>query len=199
VVLTGSPLILKKNIMNENTTKIEKQTERKILVTELIDFITKNIKATTELHVENINYQGALYIENIEDRILKLFDKEDQRKKFYELKIQSKKNNWLYEIKNIKKIVSKYYRITVDEMLDKDRRRYKVWPRQVAMYFVYEKTKASLCVIGEDGFSRDHATVLHSIKIVNDIMETDKIKRAEIEELEKIISSVNIHEKFIIA
>ena len=179
--------------MNEITTKIYKEVDIKKNATGLMDFISKKIDAQTELHVENIKKQSVLFIKNLQENILNVFDEDEIKRKHYDLMINDKPKNLYVQIKNIKSIVSKYYQITVDEMLDKDRKRYKVLARQVAMYFAYEKTKASLTVIGKHGFNRDHSQVIYSIKVVRNMIETDKIISKEIDDLDAIISNANIN------
>jgi chromosomal replication initiator protein len=56
------------------------------------------------------------------------------------------------------------------------------------MYLAKQYTKSPLATIGSAIGGRNHATVLHSCKAVSNMMETDKIFKAQIEELEKMIS-----------
>ena len=48
-------------------------------------------------------------------------------------------------------------------------------------------TKKSLSEIGRAVGGRDHATVLHSCSVVNDLMDTDKEFKNHVEEIEKIL------------
>ena len=57
----------------------------------------------------------------------------------------------------------------------KTRKREVVVSRQIAMYMLKNGTKLSLARIGELIGGKDHATVLHACKIVNDLSDTDKI------------------------
>lgn len=65
------------------------------------------------------------------------------------------------------------------------RKREVVQARQVSMYFSKALTKASLANIGSQIGDKDHATVLHACKTVNNLLETDKRFRAQIEEIER--------------
>jgi chromosomal replication initiator protein len=49
-------------------------------------------------------------------------------------------------------------------------------------------TKSSLATIGMHCGGKDHATVLHACRTVNNLMDTDKRFKAYIEELDKKIS-----------
>ena len=53
------------------------------------------------------------------------------------------------------------------------------------MYFSKQLTKSSLANIGAQCGGKDHATVLHACKTVNNLAETDKTFRTYIEEIEK--------------
>jgi chromosomal replication initiator protein len=60
-----------------------------------------------------------------------------------------------------------------------------VQARQVAMFFSKNLTKSSLATIGLQIGGKDHATVLHACKTVNNLIETDKQFKNQIEEIEK--------------
>ncbi|MBS9768417.1 MAG: chromosomal replication initiator protein DnaA, partial [Flavobacteriaceae bacterium] len=74
----------------------------------------------------------------------------------------------------IKKKVSTYFNLSEDALVAKTRRREVVQARQIAMYFSREITKTSLASIGMQIGNKDHATVLHSCKQVENLMDTDK-------------------------
>jgi chromosomal replication initiator protein len=85
----------------------------------------------------------------------------------------------------IQKIVCDFYKIPVDQMQGKTRKREIVQARQVSMFFSKSLTKASLASIGAHIGGKDHATVLHACKTVNNLIETDKHFRTQITEIEK--------------
>jgi chromosomal replication initiator protein len=85
----------------------------------------------------------------------------------------------------IQKTVCDYYKIPVDLMQGKTRKREIVQARQVSMFFSKGLTKASLANIGSHIGGKDHATVLHACKAVNNLIDTDKHFRNQITELEK--------------
>ena len=88
-------------------------------------------------------------------------------------------------IEFIKKTVCDYFNIAPDQLKSKTRKREIVQSRQVAMYFAKIYTKNSLASIGSQIGGKDHATVLHACKTVNNLMETDKLFKRYILELEK--------------
>jgi len=88
-------------------------------------------------------------------------------------------------IDNIQKMVCDFYKIPIDLMHSKTRKREIVQARQVSMFFSKNLTKASLASIGSHIGGKDHATVLHACKTVNNLIDTDKHFRGQITELEK--------------
>lgn len=88
----------------------------------------------------------------------------------------------------IQKVVCDYFDLSIELLKSKTRKREVVQARQIAMYFAKNMTKSSLATIGMHCGGKDHATVLHACRTVNNLMETDKRFRAYIEELEKKIS-----------
>ncbi len=91
----------------------------------------------------------------------------------------------------IQKVVCDYFDLAIDTMKSKTRKREVVQARQIAMYFAKNMTKSSLATIGMHCGGKDHATVLHACRTVNNLMDTDKRFKAYIEELEKKISITN--------
>jgi chromosomal replication initiator protein len=88
-------------------------------------------------------------------------------------------------IEYIQKIVCDYYKIPIDLIQGKTRKREIVQARQVSMFFSKNLTKASLASIGSHIGGKDHATVLHACKTVNNLIDTDKHFRNQITEIEK--------------
>jgi chromosomal replication initiator protein len=77
-------------------------------------------------------------------------------------------------IDNIQKTVADYYKIKVSEMYSKKRVRSLARPRQVAMALAKELTPMSLPEIGEAFGGRDHTTVLHACRKVQELVEADQ-------------------------
>jgi chromosomal replication initiator protein len=85
----------------------------------------------------------------------------------------------------IQKVVCNYFNIGLEQLRSKTRKREIVQARQVAMFFSKTLTKSSLATIGSQIGGKDHATVLHACKTVNNLIETDKRFRLQVDELEK--------------
>lgn len=87
----------------------------------------------------------------------------------------------------IQKLVCDYFKIPIDLVQSKTRKRDVVQARQLAMYFAKKYTKASLSSIGSQIGKRDHATVLHACKTVRNLSETDRVFRGYVEDLNRKI------------
>ena len=85
----------------------------------------------------------------------------------------------------IQKEVSKYFDMDVATLQSKTRKRHIVQARQLAMFFAKRLTKTSLASIGNQIGQRDHATVLHACKTVDNLAETDKQFRKYVDDLTK--------------
>ncbi len=85
----------------------------------------------------------------------------------------------------IQKVVCDYFGITVDLMNSKTRKREIVQARQMAMFFSKKLTKNSLANIGIACGNKDHATVLHACRTVNNLLETDKQFKIHVDEIDK--------------
>lgn len=76
--------------------------------------------------------------------------------------------------------VCKIYDKNVGELTARTRKRDIVFPRQVCMTLCKLKTKHSLSSIGIYYGGFDHATVIHALKIVKNMIDTDRNIRSEI-------------------
>ncbi|MGC6533142.1 MAG: chromosomal replication initiator protein DnaA [Flavobacteriales bacterium] len=85
----------------------------------------------------------------------------------------------------IQKVVCDYFDLPIELLKSKTRKREIVQARQIAMYFAKKMTKSSLANIGLHCGGKDHATVLHACRTVNNLAETDKHFRKYLEDLEK--------------
>lgn len=83
----------------------------------------------------------------------------------------------MVSIENIQKTVADYFKIKISELLCKKRNRHLARARQIAMALTKELTNHSLPEIGDAFGGRDHTTVLHACRKVQELMVTDpKIK-----------------------
>lgn len=82
--------------------------------------------------------------------------------------------------------VVKQYRTTYDKINVKDRSTAVRLPRQIIMYLLSKNTNLSLKNIG-DLFSRDHTTVIHAVKHIQDLIDVEPQFKNRIREIERNI------------
>jgi len=102
--------------------------------------------------------QGELSTERIEDLLRDILREEAAAK---------------VTIDTIQKTVADYYDIRLADMTSRRRPANIAFPRQVAMYLSRKLTGGSLVEIGEAFGGRDHGTVIHACKKVEQMMQTD--------------------------
>jgi chromosomal replication initiator protein len=79
----------------------------------------------------------------------------------------------LIEINEIQKTVSKYYGITLSDMISNSRKQHLVRARQMAIYMCHNLTNLSLSKIGQNFGNRDHSTVLYSCEKLKKMMASN--------------------------
>jgi len=101
------------------------------------------------------------------------------------LAIQSK----LISVDNIQRTVAEYYKIKMGDMISKRRNRSIARPRQMAMCLSKELTNHSLPEIGTYYGGRDHTTVLHACRTINDLRKSDTDIEEDYQNLMRSLSS----------
>lgn len=82
-------------------------------------------------------------------------------------------------IENIQKTVADFYKIKVADMYSKKRTRNLARPRQMAMFLAKELTDLSLPEIGQAFGGRDHTTVLHACRKIEELRQSDQAIRRD--------------------
>ncbi len=90
-------------------------------------------------------------------------------------------------IEDILRIVSRHYKVPRNDLLSSRRSRDVVRPRQIAMYLAKSLTSRSLPEIGRRFGGRDHTTVLHSVRKVEQMIKDDGELAQEIELLKRML------------
>ncbi len=90
-------------------------------------------------------------------------------------------------LEKIKKLVAKHFDVPVEKLHEKTRLRNVVVARQLSMYLAKTFTNSSLKVIGDSFGGRDHSTVIHSLKAVQDLMDTDTLFKDQVDDLVKLV------------
>ena len=84
-------------------------------------------------------------------------------------------------IEGIQKRVADHYQIRHTDMTSKRRPNAIAFPRQIAMYLSRQLTRHSLQEIGDAFGGRDHGTVIHAVKTVENMMEQDGSVRGSVD------------------
>ena len=148
---------------------------------EVIEFVAKNINSNVrELEgaiislIAQSSFNKAEITVDLAKEVINKFVKNNRRE---------------VSIDYIQKVVSDYFQMDIQTLQSKTRRRHIVQARQIAMYFAKKFTKASLASIGSQIGRRDHATVLHACKTVDNLSFTDKQFRKYVEDLNQKLSN----------
>lgn len=95
----------------------------------------------------------------------------------------------LVTIENIQKVVAEYYKIRMNELVSKKRTRSVARPRQVAMSLAKELTGHSLPEIGSAFGGRDHTTVIHAYRKVDELRRSDRKIDEDMNNLLRILTT----------
>lgn len=97
--------------------------------------------------------------------------------------------NKLISVDNIQRTVAEYYKIKMADMISKRRNRSIARPRQMAMCLSKELTNHSLPEIGSMYGGRDHTTVLHACRTINDLRKSSSDINEDYKNLLRSLSS----------
>ncbi len=95
----------------------------------------------------------------------------------------------LVTIENIQKLVAEYFKIRVADLLSSRRTRSITRPRQIAMSLAKSLTRHSLPEIGNAFGGRDHTTVIHACRKVDELRNEDRRIEEDYENLQRILSN----------
>ncbi len=89
----------------------------------------------------------------------------------------------------IAEMIGREYKVTYKDLKSRSRKKAITFPRQVAMYLGRKHTSESLGDIGRI-FNRNHATVLHSVKVVSELCRSDISVRRQVDILDRKMSEL---------
>ncbi len=144
--------------------------------------------------IEYLAYSITTNVRELEGALVSLLAQSSLNKKAITIDLAKqiidkfiRNNSREISIDYIQKIVCDYFSINIDLLNSKTRKREIVQARQLSMFFAKKLTKASLASIGMHCGKKDHATVLHACRTVNNLIETDKQFKLYVDDLEKKI------------
>jgi len=132
---------------------------------EILHFIAQHLKgsnrdlegALKKLYAEQIFGETEINISNVRNILATYFS--------------AKSTPNILSIDKIQKVIGEYYNIKIQDLVSKNRAKNIAIARQIAMYFCKKYTAESLKNIGEK-FGKNHATVIHAIKTIQDLEKT---------------------------
>ena len=93
------------------------------------------------------------------------------------------------KIEDIQRVVARQYNVSRSDLLSSRRTANVVRPRQVAMYLAKQLTPRSLPEIGRKFGGRDHTTVMHAVRKVEELRASDRAMAEDIELLRRMLET----------
>ena len=144
------------------------------LCQEVLDFLATSIESNVRELEGTINAIACQT--QLKDRSLTLME----IKNLIKNNTKPKKN---ISIKDVIKLITDFYNIPEDSIMDKTRKKEVVKPRQVIMYILREDFNISFPSIGEKLGGRDHTTVIHSCEKIKSELKTNSVLMNEISQI----------------
>ena len=136
--------------------KVELDTVVAFFIAERIRSNVRELEGALRRVIANARFTGSkITIEQVKRALRDLFAIQDRQ----------------ISIDNIQKTVAIYFNIKISDMVSKRRNRTIARPRQMAMALAKELTNHSLPEIGDAFGGRDHTTVLHACRKINELKE----------------------------
>ena len=80
-------------------------------------------------------------------------------------------------LESLSQAVAQFYRIPVEDLMKKTRKKEVVYPRQIAMYLIREELQSPFSTIGRYFGGRDHTTTMHACdKISKEIAKNIQLR-----------------------
>jgi chromosomal replication initiator protein len=128
--------------------------------------------AFNQLLVQHQFSEGQMSLEELDKILAHLIKSADSRR---------------VRIEDIQRIVARQFNVSKNDLLSNRRTRVIVRPRQIAMYLSKVMTPRSLPEIGRRFGGRDHTTVLHAVRKIEDLTSKDQKLAHEVELLKRLI------------
>ena len=170
---------------------------RKRILKSKFEEIKVNFKENYDLNEEVINFLASEVTSSIREmvgalnRILAFSKINTKCPNIYECKKILKdfinSNNKSINVELIQNLVATHFNLNMQELLSQRRSRSLARPRQIAMYLAKQHTTNSLPDIGRKFSNRDHTTVIHAVKKIDELIRKDDGIRQSVTEIKKKI------------
>jgi len=156
------------------TSKINLPYEVAFFVAKRIRSNVRELEGALKRIIANAHFTGkAITLDFVKDALRDLLALQDK----------------LITVENIQKTVAEYYKIKVADLLSKRRSRSVARPRQMAMALAKELTNHSLPEIGDVFGGRDHTTVLHACRVINEFRQSNQDVEEDYTNLLRILTT----------
>ena len=174
-------LELKIKIIKSKIQEIESQFKEKVnLNEEVINYIASECKTNIRELIGILNRVVAF--SRVHNKILTINDcKNILKDVFNQIRVIT--------VDKIQNVVSNYFNIALTDMLSQRRSRPLARPRQIAMYLAKKMTSRSLPEIGRRFANRDHTTVIHAVKKVEELRSKDNSFDEDVQLLIRMLES----------
>ena len=154
--------------------KVELDTPVAFFIAERIRSNVRELEGALRRVIANARFTGSkITIEQVKRALRDLFAIQDRQ----------------ISIDNIQKTVALYFNIKIADMVSKRRNRTVARPRQMAMALAKELTNHSLPEIGDAFGGRDHTTVLHACRKINELKEATAETAEDHKNLVRLLSA----------
>ncbi|MDD2622877.1 MAG: chromosomal replication initiator protein DnaA [Bacteroidales bacterium] len=171
----------------------DKETRIKIIRSKLYN---NGIQDIDEEVIEYLAYRIVTNVREIEGAIISILAQSSLNKKQITVELAKQMidkfvQNTAHEmsIDYIQKVVCDYYNMPVNLLFSKSRKRDIVHVRHSSMYFAKKYTDMSLSQIGAKCGDKDHATVLHACRSIENLIATDKKIKEDLNNIDKILKN----------
>ena len=171
-------LKLKIKILKSKFNEIQKNfNENYDLNDEILNFLASEITSSIREMVGGLN--RVLAFSKINNKPPTIYECKKILKDFINYKNKS------INIEAIQNIVAAHFNLNIQEMLSARRSRSLARPRQIAMYLSKEYTTNSLPDTGRKFSNRDHTTVIHAVKKIDELIKKDNEIKQNVNEIKK--------------
>ncbi len=169
----------------------DKDTRMKIIRSKIYN---NGIKDIDEEVIEYLAYRIVTNVREIEGAIISILAQSSLNKKQITVDLAKQMidkfvQNTAHEISvdYIQKVVCDYYNIPINLLFSSSRKRDIVHVRHSSMYFSKKYTDLSLAQIGAKCGKKDHATVLHACRSIENLIATNKKIKEDLHNIDKIL------------
>lgn len=154
--------------------KVQLPSEAAFFIAERIRSNVRELEGALKRVIANANFTGrTITIDQVKESLRDLIAIQDRQ----------------IGIENIQKTVADYYKIRVGDLHSKKRNRSIARPRQLAMSLAKELTNHSLPEIGDAFGGRDHTTVLHACRKIEELRESSRDIREDYNNLLRLLTA----------